>query len=120
MTSRTGTTDVLELASLIPGFLQSAGGDLLDDVFAALSHPTRRAILIRLAWGDATVAEIAGPFAVSGPAISRHLGVLERAGLITRTRTGNLRECSLNPAWIPVVTGFVAGVEGVLGTRGPS
>src|SRR5215210_9395473 len=63
----------------------------LDAVFNALADPTRRAILARLADGDWTVAELTAPFGVSQPAISRHLKVLERAGLITRTRRATAR-----------------------------
>jgi DNA-binding transcriptional ArsR family regulator len=63
----------------------------LDAVFGALADPTRRAILARLTTGDRTVAEIAAPFAMSQPAISRHLKVLEGAGLITRTRRATAR-----------------------------
>jgi len=63
----------------------------LDTVFGALADPTRRAILSRLTSGDASVAELAAPFSVSQPAISRHLKVLERAGLITRTRRATAR-----------------------------
>ena len=63
----------------------------LDAVFGALADPTRRAILARLTAGDRTVAEIAAPFAMSQPAISRHLKVLEGAGLITRTRRATAR-----------------------------
>ena len=66
-------------------------GDPLSDVFSALSDPTRRAILSQLTKGDATVAELAAPFTVSQPAISRHLKVLERAGLITRHRRSTSR-----------------------------
>jgi DNA-binding transcriptional ArsR family regulator len=65
--------------------------DALSDVFGALADPTRRAILARLTDGDATVAELAAPFAVSQPAISRHLKVLEHAGLISRTRRATAR-----------------------------
>ena len=65
--------------------------DRLDTVFGALADPTRRAILSRLITGDASVAELAAPFSVSQPAISRHLKVLERAGLITRTRRATAR-----------------------------
>jgi DNA-binding transcriptional ArsR family regulator len=65
--------------------------DQLSAVFGALSDPTRRAILTRLAEGDATVAELAAPFRVSQPAISRHLKVLERAGLISRHRRATAR-----------------------------
>jgi DNA-binding transcriptional ArsR family regulator len=65
--------------------------DPLSLVFGALADPTRRAILTRLTEGDATVAELAAPFDMSQPAISRHLKVLERAGLISRTRRGTAR-----------------------------
>jgi DNA-binding transcriptional ArsR family regulator len=63
----------------------------LDAVFGALADPTRRAILARLTDGDATVAELAAPFSMSQPAISRHLKVLERAGLISRRRRATAR-----------------------------
>jgi DNA-binding transcriptional ArsR family regulator len=69
--------------------------DQLSDTFAALADPTRRAILARLAEGDATVNELAAPFSVSLPAISRHLKVLERAGLIARGRAAQSRPSSL-------------------------
>jgi DNA-binding transcriptional ArsR family regulator len=69
--------------------------DQLSLVFAALADPTRRAILARLADGDATVSELAEPFPISMPAISRHLKVLERAGLISRSRSGQWRSSSL-------------------------
>ena len=69
--------------------------DQLSMVFAALADPTRRAILARLADGDATVSELAEPFSISMPAISRHLKVLERAGLISRSRSGQWRSSSL-------------------------
>jgi DNA-binding transcriptional ArsR family regulator len=65
--------------------------DVLSPVFAALADPTRRAILQRLQDGDATVAELAEPFAVSQPAISKHLRVLETAGLISRSRVATAR-----------------------------
>jgi DNA-binding transcriptional ArsR family regulator len=71
--------------------------DPLTATFAALADPTRRAILERLAQGDATVTELARPFAVSLPAISRHLKVLERAGLIARDRSAQTRPSSLRP-----------------------
>lgn len=67
----------------------------LDVTFAALADPTRRAIVARLAEGDATVLELAEPFRISLPAISRHLKVLERAGLIARGRDAQRRPCSL-------------------------
>ena len=69
--------------------------DLLTDTFSALADPIRRAIVQRLAAGDATVGELARPFAVSGPAISRHLKVLEGAGLIERRVDARFRVCSL-------------------------
>jgi len=65
--------------------------DRLSTVFGALADPTRRALLARLAAGDATVAELAAPFTVSQPAISRHLKVLEHAGLVSRTRRATAR-----------------------------
>ncbi len=70
----------------------------LDDTFAALANPTRRAILARLARGDASVNELAEPFALTLPAISKHLKVLERAGLIVRSRQAQYRPCALDPA----------------------
>lgn len=69
--------------------------DRLSIIFAALADPTRRAILARLADGDATVMELAEPFAISLPAISRHLKVLEHAGLISRSRNAQWRSSSL-------------------------
>jgi DNA-binding transcriptional ArsR family regulator len=69
----------------------------LDTTFAALSDPTRRAILARLATGDATVGELAEPFDISLPAISRHLKVLEAASLIENARAGKHRRCRLKP-----------------------
>ena len=67
----------------------------LDAAFAALADPTRRAILARLAKGDATVMELVEPFEMSQPAITKHLNVLERAGLISRSRDGQRRPCRL-------------------------
>jgi DNA-binding transcriptional ArsR family regulator len=69
--------------------------DSLTLTFSALAHPTRRAILERLANGAATVKELSAPFALSGPAISKHLRVLERAGLIRRGRDAQWRPCEL-------------------------
>jgi DNA-binding transcriptional ArsR family regulator len=68
----------------------------LDATFAALADPTRRAILARLASGDASVTELAEPFDMSQPAISKHLKVLERAGLITRGRDAQRRPCRIH------------------------
>ena len=72
--------------------------DALSATFAALADPTRRAILTRLAEGAATVKELSEPFPMSGPAISKHLRVLERAGLITRGRDAQWRPCRLEAA----------------------
>lgn len=69
--------------------------DQLDSAFMALADPTRRAIVARLAHGDATVTELAEPFSISMPAISKHLKVLERSGLITRSRQAQTRPCHL-------------------------
>jgi len=74
-----------------------AVSERLDATFAALSDPTRRAILSRLALGEATVAELAEPFDISQPAISKHLKVLEEAGLITRLREGPRRPARIEP-----------------------
>jgi DNA-binding transcriptional ArsR family regulator len=71
--------------------------DSLSATFAALADPTRRAILARLAAGEASVTELAGPFAMSLPAISKHLKVLERAGLIERSRQAQARPCRIAP-----------------------
>lgn len=71
--------------------------DRLSATFAALADPTRRAILARLASGEASVGELAKPFDISGPAISKHLKVLERAGLIARGREAQWRPCRLEP-----------------------
>jgi DNA-binding transcriptional ArsR family regulator len=67
----------------------------LNDTFAALADPTRRAILAKLASGEATVTELMEPFALSQPAISKHIQVLERAGLISRSRAAQTRPCKL-------------------------
>jgi DNA-binding transcriptional ArsR family regulator len=72
--------------------------DQLSDTFSALADPTRRAILGRLAEGEATVNELAEPFPISVQAVSKHLKVLERAGLITRGRTAQLRPSRLEGA----------------------
>jgi DNA-binding transcriptional ArsR family regulator len=72
--------------------------DRLDAIFSALADPTRRAILKRLASGEATVMELAEPFDMTLPAVSKHLKVLERAGLIVRGRDKQWRPCKLDPA----------------------
>lgn len=75
--------------------MNSPTSDHLDLTFAALADPTRRAILARLASGEASVTELAEPFAMSQPAISKHLKILERAGLISRGRDAQRRPCRL-------------------------
>ena len=72
--------------------------DRLDETFAALANSTRRAILARLALGDATVNELAEPFALTLPAISKHIKVLQRAGLVARGQRAQFRPCSLEAA----------------------
>ncbi|OLC83605.1 MAG: transcriptional regulator [Acidobacteria bacterium 13_1_40CM_4_57_6] len=82
--------------------------DHLSTTLAALSDPTRRAILARLATSEATVTELAAPFAMSLPAISRHLKVLERAGLITRGREAQWRPCRITAGPLKDVADWVA------------
>ena len=83
--------------------------DQLSSTFAALADPTRRAILARLADGEATVTELAEPFAMSLPAVSKHLKVLEHAGLISRTRTAQWRPCRLEATPLKAATDWLAG-----------
>ena len=84
----------------------SVDDDRLDETFAALANPTRRAILARLARGDATVNELAEPFDLTLPAISKHIKVLERAGLIERSRHAQFRPCRLDPTPLADVAGW--------------
>src|SRR3954451_16355531 len=86
----------------------SMSSDHLSAVFSALADPTRRAILGRLTEGDATVAEIAAPFAMSQPAISRHLKVLEQAGLISRRRRRTARLSHLEAEPLQEATAWLA------------
>ena len=79
----------------------------IDRTFSALADPTRRAILARLARGEATVTELAEPFAMSLPAVSKHLKVLERAGLIVRGRDAQWRPCRLAPAPLAEVSAWL-------------
>jgi DNA-binding transcriptional ArsR family regulator len=81
--------------------------DRLSTTFAALADPTRRAILARLTSGEASVTELAEPFDMSMPAISRHLKVLEKAGLIARSREAQWRPCRLEPAPLKDVSKWV-------------
>ncbi|MNL59597.1 Transcriptional repressor SdpR [compost metagenome] len=75
--------------------MQMTPSERLDATFAALADPTRRAILARLALGEASVLELAEPFAMSQPAVSKHLKVLERAGLVSRSRDAQRRPCRI-------------------------
>ncbi len=81
--------------------------DRLDATFTALADPTRRAIVARLARGDATVNELAAPFDMSLPGISKHLRVLERCGLISRTRRAQFRPCHLEREALDVAADWI-------------
>lgn len=82
--------------------------DRLNATFAALADPTRRAILARLALGETSVSKLAEPFAISMPAVSRHLKVLEHAGLITRGRDAQMRPCRIDAAGFADVDHWLA------------
>jgi DNA-binding transcriptional ArsR family regulator len=82
--------------------------DTLSLTFAALSDPTRRAILARLAHGEATVKELAEPFAMSLPAVSKHLKVMERAGLITQGRKAQWRPCQIDAAPLKEASDYIS------------
>ena len=84
-----------------------SGPDPIGDVFAALADPTRRAILARLATGEATAGELAGAFPISAQAVSKHLNVLEGAGLIVRTRQAQFRRCRIAPGPLRDVANWV-------------
>jgi DNA-binding transcriptional ArsR family regulator len=79
----------------------------LDRAFLALADPVRRSLIARLSRGEATVNELAEPFAISKQAVSRHIQVLEAAGLITRTRDGQRRPCHLAPAALESLTAWL-------------
>jgi DNA-binding transcriptional ArsR family regulator len=81
--------------------------DRLDHIFSALADPTRRAILARLALGTTSVTELAEPFAMSGPAVTKHLKVLERAGLVIRGREAQWRPCTLDAAPLKEATNWL-------------
>ena len=89
-----------------PTTSRSTPDDQLSDIFAALANSTRRAILARLADGEATVNELAEPFDVSLPAISKHIKVLEEVGLITQTRKAQYRPCRIDPGPLQAVAGW--------------
>src|SRR6267143_5940550 len=85
----------------------ATASDPISNTFAALADPTRRAILARLASGEASVTELAEPFKITLPAVSKHLKVLERAGLITRGRDAQWRPCRLAPAPLKDIADWV-------------
>jgi DNA-binding transcriptional ArsR family regulator len=91
--------------------------DHLSPIFAALADPTRRAIVARLADGEATVTELAAPFDLSLPAISRHLKVLQRAGLIEQGRQAQWRPCRLKPEPLRDVASWLERYREFLGER---
>ena len=79
----------------------------LDRAFTALGDPVRRALIARLSRGEATVNELAEPFDITKQAVSRHIQVLEAAGLITRSRDGQRRPCHLNPSALEALTSWI-------------
>ena len=83
----------------------------LDRTFAALAHPARRAILARLAQGEASAGELGAPLAMSQPAVSKHLKVLEEAGLIRRGREAQWRPCTLRPEALRLADTWLAGLR---------
>ena len=87
--------------------------DPLNATFAALADPTRRAILSRLALGETSVAELAKPFDISAPAVTKHIQVLQRAGLITQTRKAQFRPCRINPKPLRKVSDWVETYRGM-------
>lgn len=89
--------------------------DRLNATFAALADPTRRAILARLALGEATVMELAEPFAMSQPAISKHLKVLEGAGLVSRGRDAQRRPCRIEAAPLAEANGWLERYRDIWG-----
>ena len=91
--------------------MQAAAAQNLDRVFAALADPTRRAILARLADGEATVNELVAPFGFSQPTISKHLKVLEGAGLVSRGRAAQFRPVRLNAAPLQEAAGWLGDYE---------
>lgn len=91
--------------------------DALSRTFAALADPTRRAILARLAQGDATVSELAEPHALALPTISRHLQVLERASLVRKSRSAQWRTCHLNTEALEAADDWLAPYRAFFGSR---
>ena len=84
-----------------------AGAPRLDAVFTALADPTRRDIVARLSAGEATVTELAAPYAMSLQAVSQHIRVLERSGLVSRARHRQTRPCRLNPVALAAAAGWI-------------
>jgi DNA-binding transcriptional ArsR family regulator len=82
-------------------------GEVLDDIFGALADPIRRGIIVQLTHGPRSVTELGMPFDVSAPAISRHLNVLERSGLIERWKLGRVNYCRLVPGPLTQATGWI-------------
>ena len=97
--------------------MEAAAPDPLSATFAALADPTRRAILARLAQGEATVGELARPHAMSLPSISRHLKVLERAGLVIKGRSAQWRPCRLDAAPLAEADSWMAPYRAFFETR---
>lgn len=91
--------------------------DALDSAFAALAHPVRRAILARLTQGEATVNELAAPFEMSLPAVSKHIRVLEDAGFLSRGRSAQFRPCRLEPDALAEVARWTEGYRYIWGAR---
>jgi DNA-binding transcriptional ArsR family regulator len=85
----------------------SVDEDAMDRAFTALGDPVRRALVARLSRGEATVNELAEPFAITKQAVSRHIQVLEAAGLITRSRDGQRRPCHLDPTALEALTSWI-------------
>ena len=88
------------------GMVAALEEERLTETFAALANPTRRAILARLAHGEASVTELAEPFDMSLPAVSKHIRVLERAGLVTQGQRAQYRPCTLNAAPLEAVSSW--------------
>ena len=91
--------------------------DELSEIFFALADPTRRALLAQLQHGEATVTELAAPHSISVPSISRHLKVLEQAGLISKSRSAQWRNCRLQPAPLQRVEEWMRPYRDFLSTR---
>ncbi|MBB5922334.1 DNA-binding transcriptional ArsR family regulator [Actinoalloteichus hoggarensis] len=87
--------------------MMSVEEERLNRAFTALGDPVRRALIARLSRGDATVNELAEPFPITKQAVSRHIQVLEAAGLITRSREGQRRPCHLDPAALEALTSWI-------------